>query len=495
MPIRTPLPLALVLGAVVLAAGVSPEQCRAQAVGTRPSAGAERAPAPARDPLGIGSQRAALEQVISRKVLANGLEVIVVENHGVPLATVEFDVRNGAFTQTPEYAGLAHLYEHMFFKANAAYPQPEEFISRASALGAVFNGTTREEVVNYYLTLHRDSLEGGMRFMAAALRSPLFLEEEMTREREVVIGEYDRAESSPGFRLTRQMDQHLYGADYYSRKNTIGDREVVRTATPAKMREIQRRYYVPNNTSLIVAGDVMPEQVFALAQRIFGDWRRGPDPFVADPIPPVPPLTKSTGVIVEEPVQDVVILMQWQGPSARADVDATYVADVFSDVLNNSTSTLQRRLVDSGLFQGVGVNYYTLNAAGPITISGQTTPDKLREAIAAMSAEVEKLATPGYYTAAELEPVKRQRAVGTMLNLERASGFAHQLGFWWSVTGLDYFMGYVDNMAQQTVTDMQDYARKYIVGKPRVVGVLISPEARKQLGLTEAELVKPGVTP
>jgi zinc protease len=491
---RPRLPLAL--AAAALLAVDAGAQARPAAPPPRAPADAPRPAAAARDPLNVGSQRATLEKVITRRVLPNGLEVIVVENHGVPLATVEFDVRNGAFTQEPEYAGLAHLYEHMFFKANAEYPEPEAFLARASELGAVFNGTTREEVVNYYLTLHRDSLEGGMRFMAAALRSPLFLEEEMVREREVVIGEYDRNESSPFFRLTREMDRALYSPGFYSRKNTIGDREVIRTATPAKMRTIQRRYYVPNNTALIVTGDVQPARVFALAERLFGDWQRAADPFAEHPIPPVPPLARSGAVIVEEPVQDVVILMQWQGPSARRDPEATFAADVFSDVLNNSTSTLQRRLVDSGLFQGVGVNYYTLNNVGPITISGQTTPDKLREALAAMAAEVEKLDDPGYYTPDELEPVKRQRAVGTMLNLERASGFAHQLGFWWSVTGLDYFMGYVDDMAQQTVADLQGYARKYIAGKPRIVGVLISPEARRQLGLTEEELVRMGeVTP
>jgi zinc protease len=143
----------------------------------------------------------------------------------------------------------------------------------------------------------------------------------------------------------------------------------------------------------------------------------------------------------------------------------------------------------------VTVNYYTLNYAGPITISGQTTPDKVRPALAAMAAEAEKLADVGYYTPAELEPVKRQRAVGTMLNLERASGFAHQLGFWWSVTGPEYFMGYVDNMARQTVDDLRAYARKYVVGKPRVVGVLISPEARRRIGLAEADLLPKGETP
>ncbi|HEU4878950.1 MAG TPA: insulinase family protein, partial [Gemmatimonadaceae bacterium] len=95
----------------------------------------------------LGAQRAELEKIIKRRVLSNGLEVIVVENHGVPLATVEVDVKNGSFTQSPEYAGLAHMYEHMFFRANSKYPDPESFVGRAGDLGAVFNGTTAEERV------------------------------------------------------------------------------------------------------------------------------------------------------------------------------------------------------------------------------------------------------------------------------------------------------------------------------------------------------------
>src|SRR6478672_4972301 len=110
------------------------------------------------------AQRATLEKVIKREVLPNGMEIIVAENHGVPLATIEIDVRNGAFTQAPGFEGLAHMYEHMFFKANADLPEPEAFVDRAGELGAVFNGTTTEERVNYYVTLPSDSLRGGVQF-------------------------------------------------------------------------------------------------------------------------------------------------------------------------------------------------------------------------------------------------------------------------------------------------------------------------------------------
>jgi len=129
---------------------------------------------------------------IQNKVLKNGLEVIVIENHMVPLVTIEIAVKNGAFVETPEYDGLAHLYEHMFFKANKNIRSQEAYLKRMRELGISFNGTTSSERVNYYFTLPIDSISEGMQFMKDAIRYPLFLADELERERQVVIGEYDR---------------------------------------------------------------------------------------------------------------------------------------------------------------------------------------------------------------------------------------------------------------------------------------------------------------
>jgi zinc protease len=237
---------------------------------------------------------------------------------------------------------------------------------------------------------------------------------------------------------------------------------------------------------------VNPATVFALAERELGDWRRSSDPFTVDPIPAIPTLQKSDGVLVEAPVGAATIQIQWQGPSVGDDPKSTYAADVFSDVLNDPQSQFQQRLVDSGLWQAVGVNYYTLNHTGPITISGQTSPEQVREAINALYAEIAKFDTPGYFTSQELEDVKAHRTVTSAFDRERASGFAHTLGFWWSVASLEYYMGYVDYMAQQTLDDLRAYARRYIVGKPHIAGVLISPDARQALKLTPTDLVTTG---
>ena len=206
----------------------------------------------------------------------------------------------------------------------------------------------------------------------------------------------------------------------------------------------------------------------------------------------IPPLTQNQAVIVEEAVNAVTVMVQWHGPSVRKDEDATFVADVYSDVLNNPQSRFQKKLVDSGLWQGVGVNYYTLNNVGPISVSGQTSPEKLRQAMALLFFELKESVKPGYFSQEELEATKANRAVTSAFGRERSSEFSHTIGFWWAVSGLEYYMKYVDEMAKRTPADLRSYANKYIIGKPHVIGVMMTKEDRARLRLTESELAKMG---
>ena len=211
--------------------------------------------------------------------LANGLEIIVVEDHSIPLVTCELAVRNGSFTEPPELNGLSHLYEHMFFKANRASVSGESYLSNIDQLGIIYNGQTQEELVNYYFTTTSPNLPVAMRFMRDAVRYPLFDERQFEQEREVVIGELDRHESNPFGFLQIEMNNRLF-YKYPSRKNPGGDKQTVRAATTTMMRLIQGRYYVPNNSAIVVTGDVSPEAVFIMVQSLFGDWpRREKDPF------------------------------------------------------------------------------------------------------------------------------------------------------------------------------------------------------------------------
>ncbi len=425
---------------------------------------------------------AAQKYGISSTFLDNGLEVIVIENPAVPLATIEITAKNGAYTEPPEYDGLSHLYEHMFFKANRNIPSQEAYMERQRELGMVWNGTTSEERVNYFFTLHRDDLYDGMVFMRDAIRYPLFLQEELVRERPVVTAEFDRAEASPFFHWGRAVSQ-LSFARYWSHKNVIGDREVILTATPEKMRIIQNRYYVPNNSALIVAGDVRPDDVRAMAEELFGDWPRAADPFEKYPPPDHPPLDSSMEVTVIQPVNAVFIMKQWHGPSLRDDIRGTFAADVFSFIIGQPNSRFQKMLVDSGLVDGVGLGYQTLVYTGPITLQARSDRDRYERAVAAIAGEIEHFTDADYYTDEQLEYAKNQLEIGEIYGREEPTSFAHTVSYWWTTGGLDYYLNYIANLRAVSRKDVTDYVKRYIQGRYNVTGVLASQEDAEALGL------------
>ena len=426
---------------------------------------------------------------INSHILANGLEIVTVEDHSVPLVTIELAVRNGSFTEPPELNGLSHLYEHMFFKANRAIDNAEAYLQKIGQLGISYNGTTREEVVEYYFTTTSPNLRTAMNFMRDAARYPSFDKGEFEREREVVIGEIDRNESNPFYYLNLEMINRLF-YKYPSRKNPLGNRQTVSSATTDMMRLIQARYYVPNNSALVVTGDVQSEEVNKLADQLFGDWpRREKDPFVEFPMVEHPPLAKSEGAIVQQPVQNVLINIGWHGPSIGKDNPGSYAADVFSFILTQPNSRFQRNLVDTGIVSGVTIGYLTQRNVGPIQIIAQTTPDKARQAIKAIYNEVAHFNDKDYFTDEQLESAKALLEADDLYSREKLSEYAHTLSFWWSSTGLDYFRTYLPNLRRTSRADISRYITTYVQDKPHVGLALISSEAQQQVKLTPEELI------
>jgi len=461
---------------------------------TWPSGGAfvlaqERQRTVSAKPSGTAAARALRPQTqFVNRVLANGLEVVVLEDHSVPLVTVELAVKNGSYTEPPELNGLSHLYEHMFFKANRAVANQEEYVEKVYQIGMVYNGQTQEEIVNYYFTTTSLNFATAMRFMRDAARYPLFDEAEFAREKEVVIGELDRHESNPAFYLNDAMISRLF-YKYPSRKNPGGNRETVTRATTAVMRMIQQRYYVPNNSALVITGDVNPEDVFKQAQELFGDWPRAEDPFVKFPMVEHPPLEKSVGAIVTQPVQNVIINIGWQGPSIGKDNPSTYAADVFSFILRQPNSRFQRALVDTGLVTGANIGYYTQRNVGPIQVGAQTTPEKARAALKAIYAEISHFNDKDYFTDDQLESAKALLEADDLFSREKLSEYSHTLSFWWASTGLDYFRGYQENLRKTSREDISRYVTRYIAGKPHVGLVMMSSEAQATARLTADELI------
>ncbi len=410
------------------------------------------------------------------KTLPNGMQMLVIEDNSVPLATIEIVVRNGAYTEDSAFNGLSHMYEHMFFKANKALPSQEQFLERVQELGVVFNGTTSDERVNYFITLNNSKLGEGMEFMSNAIRYPLFLEEEMKKENPVVDGEFQRAESNPAYYLFDEMNRHLWKENYY-RKNPIGLHDVILSCTPEKMRTIQAKYYYPNNSLLAVAGDVKHEEVFAIIEKYFGDWKPADfDPIQKWPIPEMQPLKGVTNyVTLNENAQVPIFMIGFHGPDTRRDVKSTYAADVFSFILSQSNSKLQKELVETGLALQVGVSYQTCMYTGPIQIFMVPNPAKVTEAWTVLQENIKQWADPGYYSDEMLETAKTQLTIDEVYRKESTSEYIHYVTYWWASANLDYHTNYIKNLQAVTPEDISAYVQKYIIDKPHVNGLLLNP--------------------
>lgn len=422
--------------------------------------------------------------------LPNGLELLVLEDHSVPLVTIEMAVRNGSYTEDNEFNGLSHLYEHMFFKANKDIPSQERYLERVQELGISFNGTTSQERVNYFFTLGSKDLDQGLQFMNSAIRYPLFLQEEMKKENPVVDGEFQRAESNPAWALFDKVNRKTWGA-HYSRKNPIGDHDIILTATPEKMRIIKDKYYFPDNSILLVAGDVKHEEVFRKAQEVYGDWKpAGFDPFKRWPIPEFEPLKgkDSLRFVVESPNARVPMLLQvWHGPDTRKDIKATLVADVFSYILSQKNSKFQKNLVDSGYALNVGIGYQTAKFVGPVQVFFVPNPGKFRESFQALARQIEQFDSDDYFTDEQLETSKIKLANGEKFGMEATTDYIHTLSSWWASASLDYYFDYISELNKVTRKDVQEYVRKYIKNQPSVAGLLLNADMQKEWNVTSLE--------
>jgi zinc protease len=422
--------------------------------------------------------------------LDNGLELLVLEDFSVPLVTVEVAVKNGSYTEDSEYNGLSHLYEHMFFKANKDIPSQEKYLDRVHELGIVFNGTTNVERVNYFFTLGSKEVLEGLQFMNSAIRSPLFLQEEMKKENPVVDGEFQRAESSPYFASFDRFNHKMWGK-LYSRRNVIGDHKVILTCTPEKMRIIKDKYYYPNNALLVVAGAVRNEEIVQKVKTIFGDWKPCEfDPFQKWPIPEASalnPLDSLSFVNLSENARVPLLQVGWLGPDTRRDVKNTMVADVFSEILSQKNSKFQTQLVDSGYALNAGLNYITQKFTGPITLQLIPNPAKFKNAFKALQDQINQFDAEDYYSDAQLEIAKIKLSNQEKYGREVTSNYTHSLTFWWCSASLDYYFNYIQEVKKVSREDIQNYVRKYIKGQPCVKGLTLNPGMQKNWNVTDLD--------
>ncbi len=416
--------------------------------------------------------------------MRNGLELVMVPSAKVPLATIVVAAKAGAMTETLDINGLTHLWEHMFFKGNKRLPNQEAFMNRVRELGIMFNGDTSAEVVRYYFTLPSAYLEEGLQFMSDAIATPLLEQSELEKERRVVLDEYDRDASSPSFdryNLTRVL---TYGPNEY-RRDALGKRQVIETATRDQLLRIKSEVFTPGNCALFVGGDFDRAMLPGLVEKHFGSWA---NPAGWKPVarPGIKGIHKPADfVMTRKDVENSDVQITFAGPRAIIDQKDTYPADLLSRMLSHKNGRFYKKFVDSGLTFSAGAGYYTQADAGDFSIFASMQPAKAKEVRDMLLKEIAEWRRPGYFTREQLEDAKRGFQIERKFELNKISEYTKSLAFWWAITGLDYYSGYLDRLQATRMSDVQGFVSRWLVKKPYVSSIFMSPESAGKVGLVD----------
>lgn len=429
--------------------------------------------------------------------LENGLSLFVAENHTVPLAYIEIAVKAGAITQTPENAGLFHLYEHMMFKGNKLYKDAASVNRALSNLGvASWNGSTGINHVNYFFTIPSDRLEEGLAFWNAAVRSPLIEERELQNEKKVVLSEIEGSKADPASVFYKYLNSRLFPDAPY-KTDSGGSFEAVKNATVQQLRDIQSEYYIPSNAALFVGGDVNPEETYILVKKIFGSWsnngnlppknavQQKTEPF-GSPEFCVMPFDK----ITEELAQ---VLIQFRGPDADFALEDTYAVDYLVYLLNEPDGIFMQQLFkDKELkipdFTNSWAQFGTVRANALIEFGTMMSDTKnalalrCEKMLGAIQNEIipKILNEKKLYTSSYKEKIISRLKDSQTRETETASGLLTSLRGWWVNTSADYFYNYYENLAKVTQEDVKKAAKKYLTGKSPLVSVLVNPNVYKE---------------
>ena len=252
---------------------------------------------------------------IEKYTLANGLEVILSEDHRVPLVGVDLWYHVGPANEPPGRTGFAHLFEHMMFQGSKHTDNDAHFKHLAGVGATGINGTTDFDRTNYFETVPSNHLE--MALWLESDRMGYLLEKvdqaKLSNQQDVVRNERRQSyENRPYGIVDEAMIQALFPKGHPYHGSIIGSHADIQAAKLDDVREFFRQYYAPNNATLVIAGDINKAATKALVEKYFGTLKRGPA------IPQLkvetPPITAERRSVVEDRIELPKLYMGWITP-------------------------------------------------------------------------------------------------------------------------------------------------------------------------------------
>jgi zinc protease len=411
---------------------------------------------------------------VTRKTLDNGLRVLVAENHNAPIVSLRALVRAGADQDTKELAGLASLTADLLDEG-AGTRDAIALAEEIGLLGAAL-GTGADWDASYIsLDVLSRNVEPTVGICADVARRPMFPEDGLERVRSERLMELIQQRDDAAAIAAKRFSHLIYGEGAYG-NSVVGNPESVGRITSDDVRRYYSGHYLPNNLSIVVAGDIDTQRALSLMEQAFGDWKPGPEP----ERPKVSPLSHEASRIylIDRPtaVQSEIRVGHLGVPRACEDYFALSVMNALLGGVFNSRINLNLR-EKHGYTYGARSTFAFRKQAGPFVVSAPVRNEVTRESVTEVLAELRRIRT-GDVEESELADTKNYLMGVFPATVQSSSDVAGRL-LDMELYGLpiEYFENYRESIAAVAREDVERVAHKYI-DPDRAVIVIVGNAAQ-----------------
>ena len=390
--------------------------------------------------------------------LDNGLQVAIQEDRFAPVVAVQMWVKAGSADETPDVAGAAHVHEHMLFKGTPSRPVGA-IAGEIESSGGTINAFTTADHTVYHVVVASRHFSDGLGVLADAIRNSTFDPGELDKELQVVMEEWKRGEDSPGTRAATELFELAFRRHPYGRP-VIGYRETIKALTRERVVNFYRRWYHPNNMTLVIVGDLDPSAARQEVGRHFESAAREPLP--DRPRPAEPAQTEPRVSVVDMNVEEDYLYLGF--PLPPAEHEDIFALDLLSFIVGGGESSrlVQTLQAERELVNWITASAYTPADAGLFIVAAAAERPKLHPAL-----ERSLALLFGYrhelVSQAELDRARTNLAGDFIYRRETVQGQARQLGYFLTVfADPDYERRYLAGLAAVTPEDVRRVARRYL---------------------------------
>lgn len=411
--------------------------------------------------------------------LKNGLRVIMHEDHSTPIVAVNLWYHVGSKNEVVGRTGFAHLFEHMMFQGSKHYDK--DYFTPLNEAGANINGSTNADRTNYYEVVPSNFLE--LALWLESDRMGYLLDamtmEKLDNQRDVVKNEKrQNYDNRPYGLVGAKVAELIYPPNHPYHWLTLGSLDDLSAASMEDVKAFFRQYYVPNNATLVLAGDFNPKEAKKLVKKYFEPIPRGAN--ITRPTPTQPVLQSEMRYTMEDTVQLPRLYMIWH--TVRQFTQDEAALDMLARILTSGRgSRLQSNLVfGKQISQDIGASNSSREIAGQFQISSAPKPGKTTDEVEQeILAEIERIKTTPP-TAEEMTRALNGYESSAIFGLQTVLSKADQLNSYATFLGKpDYFQTDLDRYRRVTPADISRVAKTYLTDKRLVLTVVPRKEKPK----------------